>query len=70
MLGGAARRPRATRLADLLLIRPHQVAATAPTPDRSETPAAGPQLKEGLTIEGPLQKSIFHLTGICSRFTG
>ena len=45
MLGGAARRPRATRLADLLPIRPHQVAATAPTPDRSETPAAGPQLK-------------------------
>jgi hypothetical protein len=36
---------RVVRLADLLLIEPHQVAAKAPTPDRSKTPATGSWLR-------------------------
>jgi hypothetical protein len=52
-------RSRPPRLAGLLLIRPHQVAAAAPTPDRSETPAIGPTLKRvdysRPVTEGPVE---------------
>jgi len=38
-------------------LSPHQVAASAPTPDRSTNPAKGcRKAKKGLTNLGPLQK--------------
>src|ERR1700733_9120799 len=47
------------RLADLSSLKPHQVAATVPTPDRSTTRRKDhAQAEEGLTLEGPLQKGV------------
>ena len=47
MLGGAARRPRAARLADLLLIRPHQVAAMGADPGQKRDTGDRTKLDEG-----------------------
>ena len=48
---------RVVRLIGLLLIRPHQVAAPAPTPDRRKTPATGSWLR-GVDQQGPVTEEM------------
>jgi len=59
-------RPRATRLAGLILILFHHVAATR-RPRTEEWTGEGTTQKKGLTRQGPLQKSGFRSYSVVSR---